>query len=444
MSQSRPADVLRELERIPLDSRETGLAFCAAAARALSERLPLVTAKLESKYFRMDLSSMSAPGLGLADASARLSILVNSRRSDGDINVHLLGPTASEFSVAGLAHSSIKTKAWSIEIEGRYVESERSERRLAPSGWVTTADELSMLTRMAFEVVQRLREDMRFESYEGVPQRLAEALVRTVRFASDNMSMHKVVVGMSFVQDKASTPERVTAVSFADKQNLDSPAEPPTNVVTFDQFRPSDGAHSPDVVQRIPERAQSNDLGLATSSDEGLRTSGSKDSSRTAALESSIGKPQNGGVDVKERTLLGRLPVLQSLNERQDREINQGSGTEKTEPLHERSSNDRVFIALGSNVGNRLQIIEQACRELDAESTTRILRTSALYETDPMYVENQDRFLNGVCEASSSTLKNQVLVLLLTESGRNHLFANATFRYASSDRTAPWARENHR
>ena len=59
---------------------------------------------------------------------------------------------------------------------------------------------------------------------------------------------------------------------------------------------------------------------------------------------------------------------------------------------------DKVFIALGSNVGERLQNIEEACREMDADPHIRVVRTSALYETEPMYVTDQDRFLNGACE----------------------------------------------
>ena len=70
----------------------------------------------------------------------------------------------------------------------------------------------------------------------------------------------------------------------------------------------------------------------------------------------------------------------------------------------------RIYIALGSNMGNRVENIERACREMDAEDDIQVLRTSALYETSPMYVEDQDRFLNGVCEVgapcSSCLLRN--------------------------------------
>lgn len=59
----------------------------------------------------------------------------------------------------------------------------------------------------------------------------------------------------------------------------------------------------------------------------------------------------------------------------------------------------RAFVALGSNVGDRVDMIEQACREMDARGV-RVLRTSGLWETTPMYVLEQDKFVNGVCEVS--------------------------------------------
>lgn len=65
-----------------------------------------------------------------------------------------------------------------------------------------------------------------------------------------------------------------------------------------------------------------------------------------------------------------------------------------------------VVIALGSNVGNRVEEIEKACRAIDADPDMRIVDTSFLYETKPMYVEDQERFVNGACE-------------VITESGEN-------------------------
>ncbi|KAI4213583.1 MAG: hypothetical protein LQ351_003807 [Letrouitia transgressa] len=72
------------------------------------------------------------------------------------------------------------------------------------------------------------------------------------------------------------------------------------------------------------------------------------------------------------------------------------------------SDRHRVFLALGSNVGNRLAMIETACSELHHRGIT-ILRTSSLYETQPKYVEDQPPFLNGACETETTLSPFQLL-----------------------------------
>lgn len=65
------------------------------------------------------------------------------------------------------------------------------------------------------------------------------------------------------------------------------------------------------------------------------------------------------------------------------------------------SGRHRVLLALGSNLGNRVQMIESAVRNMGDRGLT-VLRTSALYETEPMYLENQESFINGACEVRST------------------------------------------
>ena len=60
----------------------------------------------------------------------------------------------------------------------------------------------------------------------------------------------------------------------------------------------------------------------------------------------------------------------------------------------------RAYIALGSNMGDRIGWIEKACRAMDSRGI-RVLRTSSLWETEPMYVLAQDKFANGVCEVET-------------------------------------------
>lgn len=59
-----------------------------------------------------------------------------------------------------------------------------------------------------------------------------------------------------------------------------------------------------------------------------------------------------------------------------------------------------AFIAVGSNVGHRISNIDNACTSLD-QAGVSIRRTSLLYETAPMYVQNQPVFVNGVLEVGN-------------------------------------------
>lgn len=65
----------------------------------------------------------------------------------------------------------------------------------------------------------------------------------------------------------------------------------------------------------------------------------------------------------------------------------------------------RVFIAVGSNLGDRVGYVRRAVRMLQDAGCT-LVDTSRLYESEPMYVENQERFLNGAIEVSPPTRHN--------------------------------------
>ena len=57
----------------------------------------------------------------------------------------------------------------------------------------------------------------------------------------------------------------------------------------------------------------------------------------------------------------------------------------------------RAYIAIGSNVGDRLSMVESACLEMGRRGIA-VIRTSGLYETEPMYLQDQNSFINGACE----------------------------------------------
>ena len=55
-----------------------------------------------------------------------------------------------------------------------------------------------------------------------------------------------------------------------------------------------------------------------------------------------------------------------------------------------------VYVALGSNMGERNQHIKKAIAALQLQEDSRVLKVSSVIETEPYGVTEQDKFLNGV------------------------------------------------
>jgi len=57
-----------------------------------------------------------------------------------------------------------------------------------------------------------------------------------------------------------------------------------------------------------------------------------------------------------------------------------------------------AFIGLGSNLGKRLEMIEQAIAQLSQLPHTTLLAVSSIYESPPIDGSKQNHFLNAVCK----------------------------------------------
>ncbi|CZT03675.1 related to multifunctional folic acid synthesis protein [Rhynchosporium graminicola] len=114
-----------------------------------------------------------------------------------------------------------------------------------------------------------------------------------------------------------------------------------------------------------------------------------------SAISSSTKKGQSLSTDAVKTTLWTphSLKVSASSNE-----ISDTSSTLKSVKTPQKHL---AYIALGSNLGNRIEWIEKACNLME-ERGLNIKRTSGLWETEPMYVKDQDQFLNGVAEVETS------------------------------------------
>lgn len=77
-----------------------------------------------------------------------------------------------------------------------------------------------------------------------------------------------------------------------------------------------------------------------------------------------------------------------------------------------------VYLALGSNLGDRLQYIQKAVEELKA-CGLKVLKVSNIIETDPLEAPPQGRFLNAVLKAQTHHSPEE---LILITQGIEHKF----------------------
>jgi len=66
-----------------------------------------------------------------------------------------------------------------------------------------------------------------------------------------------------------------------------------------------------------------------------------------------------------------------------------------------------IYLALGSNLGDRAGNLSRALRVLTPEIS--VVRVSPCYETEPAYVRDQPQLLNLVCRASTTLDPHAVL-----------------------------------
>jgi 2-amino-4-hydroxy-6-hydroxymethyldihydropteridine diphosphokinase len=59
---------------------------------------------------------------------------------------------------------------------------------------------------------------------------------------------------------------------------------------------------------------------------------------------------------------------------------------------------DKIYLGLGSNLGDRLANLKFAVDEINQNEKCRVLKSSAVYETTPLGGVEQDNFYNAVIE----------------------------------------------
>ena len=81
----------------------------------------------------------------------------------------------------------------------------------------------------------------------------------------------------------------------------------------------------------------------------------------------------------------------------------------KSKSTKAKHSVSNVFIALGSNKGDRINYLREAVLRLRHNSKITLLKTSSVYETKPFGDVNQPNFLNAIIKVKTSYLLTEMI-----------------------------------
>lgn len=70
-----------------------------------------------------------------------------------------------------------------------------------------------------------------------------------------------------------------------------------------------------------------------------------------------------------------------------------------------------AYLCLGSNIGDKIGNLQQAVKMLSASGMITVVRTSALYETEPWGNKELEWFVNGVIEVKTKLSPRELLDL---------------------------------
>lgn len=72
-----------------------------------------------------------------------------------------------------------------------------------------------------------------------------------------------------------------------------------------------------------------------------------------------------------------------------------------------------AYLSLGSNLGNRFEMLQDAVRMLQEKPGLKVTQVSSVYETDPIGYTEQATFLNIVVEIQSDLSAEKILLICL-------------------------------
>lgn len=71
--------------------------------------------------------------------------------------------------------------------------------------------------------------------------------------------------------------------------------------------------------------------------------------------------------------------------------------------------NDQIYLSLGSNLGDRIENVKNALQSLSSSDEIKVISSSSFYETEPMGVTDQPRYINAAAKIETSLTPRALL-----------------------------------
>ena len=385
----------------------------------------------------MALLTLSPDKVPVKD-SARLRYLrLELNRGSGIVQLYLRIPTyVTKVRVLDLEESAVQITDG--EVWFRLADPGCTDDRMSRSTQDTAIAEASLIVDGFLSICRNALEKMEFTSLDEVPLKLAEIVLEVLDLPALNITLQKVKLRIRPVSDPRALYRGEASREQESHLNAN---QAQTKLVSTDSASHSGNeqnslsSHLKDVAlhdlgSKGLSAFQRRRLGAQAEVDEAEKRSSKMDTPKTTV---STLEPVTGP-EASEQEIGGISEILAANSETTEQSDEGEAIQDLIDSRGQQAGSWRTaFIALGSNVGDRLKSIEDACREMDADPDIRITQTSPLYETDAMYVTDQDSFLNGACEVRYLKSFSSKTIRLLTEADCNNTGTPRAVGPASGD-----------
>ena len=355
------SDLIQDFDAICRSSHHIGLKCCMKAAQNLAQRYH----DIQGMFVFPAMESWSAH-----DGNPP-SVRVHLNQAPGNAQVVIdLPKRAVKSSVLGMNDLGLLIENVSLYCE--LWPDDHQETHDANGTQRTVFEEITIIAQAFDSICENALGNTEYSSFEEIPPKLADVVLEVLNLPSLNIALQKVELSIRQVSN--------LHASFRGKALRSSRTRS-----TADKLQ----AHAGVPLGNLPKTEVTKELDSRGGHRESLLPIVDPAHSNEVVEIKSVASPTSHPAS----------PEISESCESINMALKQGD--------NETPSNDlwhHACIALGSNVGDRLKNIEAACHEMDADPDIRVVETSPLYETDPMYVVDQGKFLNGACKVRERPL----------------------------------------